>query len=711
MKHLKNHISKSPWLLFGLFLCLVACGQLKREAPLGRQSIDDPDSFTGVSVGTATRMELLSKLYAPQPGMTACGFLDDMASAKTYLPGSRFRLVGEMGVDLAAPGTNAKAEKKSCARQCSPLFWGSGACKRCKAERDSDVELFSLDGRVDISASPLYHYAVLSAEIPNRERFLELVEEEIDKQSLVITPFARLYKWLLSANIVDFYNTRNEKVQGRINDAFPGSFDPTAANQTLKKSFPEAVLRNGMPTFSNLAPLPSDSRELRDRKSKDLRGILSAYSKAVPVFPLSGKWSSFQEDMERGMNLALQAFNTQNPKEQACATAIMHRGFTQLLTISGYDRQPTFDDAQREVSAYPSFEKLLDDPHGTAFRVCPIAGAFAKDGVRITLYPKDLEAFDTEHNSLDLMKTTPSSTSCGTVEAVAKNSWQYTHYLRPHVREEASGEDLINFVHGLSHWVVAFNPGATWWTQETNVIGFPMANFDDLLQITRSGGILPVQGHALSLALINVAFAKIMKSHMVMLDESMNETTNQDSAMFVRYSDKARDAGTGGTIVTNLHSSVMALETAMKFSASFARLAKWKVESRQRMQEDLAHEQDPRKQEEVRREYASFVKGMFGGDKTFKLLTDYDDESIRKKLEKVELAMGMLNTAFAKEGMDGSYTCYNQLVKDLSVLGSQEDKLGSCNPDDLRRWKRAMGQLGAIYQSPLFSKFAAAKVD
>lgn len=701
-------------------LVLTSCAKLVREAPLERASLPrlNVDAFQGVEVASIDREEMLEKLFTPQPGMTACSFLDDLSIAKTYLPGSRFRLVGEMRVGLAPRDAQGKKlNKKSCFQQCLPFFWGSGACKRCKEEREKDTEIFSLDGRVDISASPLYQYALLTQEIPNRKRFLELVEEEIDKQSLLATPIARLYKWLLGANIIDLYAKRNEIIQDRVNEAFPGSFDPAGLNRSLKKSFPEAVLRNGMPTFSNLSPLPDDAREVRDRKSRELKAILAAYSKSVPVFSLSGKWSSFQDEMERGMNLALQAFNTQSPKEQACATAILHRGFAQLLTIAGYDRPPmAVDDPAKEVSAFPTIDRLLENPQGTRFKVCPMAGAFGKDGYRMTLYAKDLENFDAAKDTLLLTRNTPNSASCAQTEAVATNSWEYTHYNRPRLSEVASGEDLLNFAHGISHWLVSFNPGAKWWTQETNVTGFPLANFDSLSSISTSGGILPVQGHALSLALVNVTFAQIMKNHLVMLDEFGKETTDAKKAIFVRYSDRSREAGSGGKITTTLRSAILALETTLKFQASFENLSKWKADSKARLDADMASERDLKKREEMAKEYAAFVKGMFGGDDTFAMVTDkFSDAeikagqapSLRNQLVNVELALAMLSANFAKKNADGTFTCYNQLVKDFDSKDAPEEKIGQCSVEDQRRWKRLMSMVASMYKSPLFAKYAA----
>jgi hypothetical protein len=363
------------------------------------------------------------------------------------------------------------------------------------------------------------------------------------------------------------------------------------------------------------------------------------------------------------------------------------------------------DDPEKEVSAFPNLDKLLDNPQGTNFKICPIAGVFGHDGHRVTLYPKDLESFDSDKQILSLSKSLPNSAACDLSEAVAPNSWEYRRYGRPRFVEEASGEDLLNFIHGVAHWMVSFNPSANWWVQDTNVMGFPLANFDSLSQITTSGGILPVQSHSLSLALVNVAFGKILSDHLVLLDKEGNEVKSQSDAMLIRFTDKIHKPGSGGKIVMNIHSSLLALETVMKFNASFERLAQWKVESKERLDDDVSRERDSKKRDELVREYSSFVKGMFGGDETFNMITENAPGSLREKLAKVELSLAMLAASYGKSDGHGGFGCYNQLIKDLDKKNSEEAKVGECSLDDYKRWKRVMLQLGSVYQSPLFEKY------
>lgn len=291
------------------------------------------------------------------------------------------------------------------------------------------------------------------------------------------------------------------------------------------------------------------------------------------------------------------------------------------------------------------------------------------------------------------------------------NSWEYDNYNRPHLGEKASGEDLLNLLHGVSHFLVSFNPGADWWTSDTNVTPFPLAAFDNLAQIKTSGGILPLQSHALSLALVNIAIASIVKEHVVLLDSEGNETTDQDNTMGVRYSDKARTPLSGGTIVTTARNASLALETVLKFSASFERLATWKVGANRHLDDDLSKEPDPKKRDALIKEYSTFVKGMYGSDSNFDRLTSHEEGSMRKKLEKVELALALLGASFAKPEPNGSFSCYNQLVKNLDLRNSEEQKLGKCSEEDEKRWKRVMAQVASLYHSPLFAKFALAPSD
>ncbi len=153
----------------------------------------------------------------------------------------------------------------------------------------------------------------------------------------------------------------------------------------------------------------------------------------------------------------------------------------------------------------------------------------------------------------------------------------------------------------------------------------------------------------------------------------------------------------------------MALETILKFSASLENLAKWRRDAPRLHQARLAKVSDPRERQRLNKNYKDTIEGLFGSQEVLDMLSDSGEASVRAKLAKAELAAALLASSFARKSASGTIGCYNQLVKDLDNHGSVEKKVGTCSPEDSRRWKKAMFQVATLYKSPLFAEFAKAE--
>ena len=663
---------------FLLTSCLCAC-DFAAEPSRPREflppfSLDGANKFKPDSTA---KTEAIKNLFTPPANKSSCSYLTDLARSK-FDPLQRFRLISAVRVELGSNGNNARGEK----------------------------EIFSIYGKVDIAAAPIYQFALLGQSIPNRKEFLDLVRRETNNGLGVLNPIAHLYKLLLKMGITDFYNQRNKIIQDRIEEALPTTFSAGGGMVSLRGSFPEAMLRNGADNLADLAPLPGDNASTRARKAMVLGDVLSVYSKATPVYK-SVRWGDFQLDLEEALALSLRDFNGTDMKEQACATALFHRALNQVLLIAGYDRAPVFNNLDLKSSYFPPFNNLLDHPHGTTFRVCPTTGYIARKGQRQVMYPSELENFDSSSTQYSLSKYLESSNQCDPFNATPRNAWEYTSYPKPALREEAGSDELLGMLQGLSQFLIAFDPSSSWWEPEQSTRGFPLANFEDLNRIASGGGVLPSKAHSLALALINIGVSLLEQKHVVILDVNFKETKDSSQAMALRIAERARDFGDAGPIRTTVNSATQLAELAMKGQEYLERLEKWRIQAVQVHEEDLARAPNAEVRETLVIEYNKLLRSLFGSQNVLTELSSTGPGSIRDKLGHLKFASVLMAAAFAKRDKSGAIGCYAILVNDMaSKVLVGEKKEGACTPLEQQRWKRLLGMAAVEFDSPLFSEMA-----
>jgi hypothetical protein len=508
--------------------------------------------------------------------------------------------------------------------------------------------------------------------------------------------------------LADVYSKRNEIIQDRINQAFPTAFDAKRRPVDLRGSFPEALLRNGIPFLARLIPAQGDSREVQQQKLVQLQGVLSAYSRETPVFS-DASWKSMADEIEASMNLSLAALGATNSHEQACATVLMHRSFTQLLSVIGFDKSPLLYDEQSGEGYFPSFEKLLDHKEGSTLRACRQASYFVDGSYRRFLTADDLGNFNTGTDYWPLDKHPASTEFCTPQKALPLESWQYNNQDRPASQGVADSDDWFDLIRSSAHFAAALNPGASWWDSNPARMGYPLIKFDSLHNVAQTGGLLPYQAHALGLAVMNVAVSALDRRHLVYMDRDGSEVKDAEKALLIRLSLKARAKGSHQPAITTLRSALTLVDTVLKLRGSFSVVADWQYRGDAyiaALKADTKVDAEELAFEEI--EYAAIKKGLFGGPDNLQNLTTTQPGKARDIMRRVQIASLMLAGQFAKKQPGGGYSCYTQIKTSFNGDGTlaSEERLGECKGDDRRLFKEVFGKVAKLYGSPLFAEYA-----
>lgn len=607
---------------------------------------------------------LLTDLYEPTEGVSACDWLANLSETGTGP--ERFRLLG----DWRTPDVT------------------------------DELQISELSGAVDIAASPLYQYALLTQQIPDKREFLALLDQEFQRA----VSFGDVFKIgavraLIKIGILNPYGVRNSVIQSKMDEALPGSFEQQEREQIFLDTIPGAVFQNGNPGLVRLSFTADEPAELKRKKLQQLGQTLDEYKRPQRIFS-EGGWTAFSRDMKTGLSAAIRSFRGSESRQLACGTAILHRTFAQLLTIMGFPRLPLKRSRESDRGVLPDFEELLVNAETEEYSVCAAPGSFLKEGRRVLLSRDDIASTgDSAEPSFVLSAKPFVPQECRKVNTGPLTSLSYVSSLS--TDQIAPASELLAFLSGVTNFVTAFNPGAPWWS-ETN-LGFPLSPFESMEKIRSSGAILPADSHALSLGFLNLAFDVLLKKHLVYIGPDNKEVLNPADAVGIRISEAPRKPGAPGKVRVTIGAVSELTETAFKLSHYLSLVRNWKQRAEVALEEELAAEKDFRKRIALRRDFDDFIAGMFASEDVLGKLGAAGEGSLAAQVQNLKLAITMLSISFSHKG-NGFASCHAEMIFDPE---SGEGRFqGECSPDEERSWRYGLALAARSFRSPILQELA-----
>lgn len=603
-----------------------------------------------------------------------------------------------------------------------------------RTRKKGSIDFQNLYGRVHLNDNPLFEYGLLRAlsnpetGLPDRDGFFAALDAEVKKtlcRSIEVikegqkkkelkcferTPLLFLpllgYRALLRIGILDPLKERNKFAREMIANEMPGAYDTEFKLYKLKETFPDVIVQNGTPYVQVLNPLPTDSDQEIKRKDEDLRKVLAVFARRVPMFR-DNTWASFQEDMRWGLSAGIRGMQSVNPIEQACASMIFHRAFAQMLSIKGYDRPPTKVVKTPKGIRRPlaELEELLVHPKGQRLKGCRATGSFTRRG-RLTQV-RDAELSDMSKGSILQLSSQPLPLEA--CQLSSSNSMLESLY--PDTKNEiaegaltqfpnASLNQKLEFLSGMSYFMMAFAPGAKWWFGEDALVSYPLSDFasTSVSDMLASGGLMPYESFALSLGFLNLVGNSLIEEHLVYVDEDNKEVArDSDKVAGIRIASVPRKPFEKGSVVTDVRSVMLLVDVVFRLDETLSKMASW--------YETFKRNPDPTLK-------AKLYEGMFGSEENLQMLTDSGAASVRSQLKDLKLALALLLNKFAKaEGRDAlgriQYSCYSTLTLDPESgvefpEGQCSSQRGNRLQSELELWSQAMRLVGRVYQSPLY---------
>ncbi len=598
-------------------------------------------------------------------------------------------------------------------------------------ERDL-INMNNLFGRIQLNDYPMMEYGLLGqsgslesqGQIPNRQEFMNLFDEEIYKSPIRLLPMMGL-KLLLKTGIVSWAGIRNDKFTKKVGESIPGVYDEKFELYGLQGTYADAFIKNGFPYSEILKPLPTDTEQEIERKDAEMRKVLGQVSKRVPMFRNSS-WDSFLEDMRYGMSVAIRGMKSTSPMEQACASTIYQRAFSQLLTIKGYDRPPLKNvvNGSKRRKALVEVEDFLDSKEGTRMKACRRSGSFLREG-KLTQV-KDLElAEDDIGEKLFLTNRPNSAEECSLSEArpLREQKVQPTFVESARGFKGASLQERLEFLGGVSYFLMSIIPGSSWWFSDNSPVPYPLSDFgaDKTVEDVRSsGGMLPFEAFAVSIAYINMVGLPIIENHIVYIDIDGKEVASDSpDVKGIRVSRDERKPFDKNIVVSDMESVALISDIVFKLHDALEILADWHRDTQESL--DMLEHSNSASAKKLKEDYQSFMTGILGSDslrgakETLNLLIDNSDGSLRQQMNQLRLALALHLNKFAilkdPNELSKGYTCASELH--LNPKTGVEEKVGRCNvlsskkmqsEDEL--WRQSMRLIGRAFQIPLFLEMA-----
>lgn len=250
----------------------------------------------------------------------------------------------------------------------------------------------------------------------------------------------------------------------------------------------------------------------------------------------------------------------------------------------------------------------------------------------------------------------------------------------------------------------AFNPGAEWWSNPENRLGFPLSPFESMEKIRSSGAVLPADSHALALGFLNLGFDVLLKKHLAYIGPDNREVRNSADAVGIRISEGERKPGSGGRIRTTIRTVYELTEAAFKLGHYLGRASAWRTGAETALREELEAEPDPRKRLALQKDYREFVDGLFGSQEILDKLTSEGAGSLSAQIRDLKLVMSMLSVSFARRLSEGRIDCFKENV--LDVEAGEEAFTGVCTPEETAAWKYSIRLASRAFRSPLLQEIS-----
>lgn len=701
----KSRLAVSALLLSTLLACAPERKAERPRAPTPRPVLGGPVTLVGRELSS---QELISYFFEQKSGPSACRQLGKIPRAG--MNEARFRILESARV-VAGAGVNSDGtlKKKDCKWVCgNPLNWGSERCRLCNEE---PIDLVDVWGRVGIGTHPVYEIALQSVEFPSRDEFMKLVSQERSKFGLVLLPFFESYRALIKIGIKDAIEMRNKIIQERVDQAFPGAFDLHGKPSKMEDSLSLALILNALPSYSTLLTLPSDTAQQKQRKLAVMDRIQAVLSKPLPFFR-TDSWSDFSDDAITALNASVKSLVSRDPVEQACAVALLHRNFAQMIRIIGYSRLPTVTNSATGTSAMAtSISGLLGSPDGVKLATCPAPGSFAKNGKRVIVSEKKLSDYATSSSPIVMSGKIEALARCARSEAQVYSEASVEGYAAGKPSAVATAEDHLALMRVLSHQLTAFNPSSDWWAKSP--VGYPLGEFTDFETIERSGAVLPYQYHALALGLLQVSLDALVGSHLMQVDADFRETDVGKEVVGIRLSTRPRSLKSAAPVETSLDAALILAEVSFKAGAYLKQVPRWKKAHQSYYRSEHARLRTSSEKANYKRMNENFINGLFGAESNLLLLTGEKDLpggiNLQEQVDQLKVASAMLLASFALPAKNSTvaqprYTCAASLVTDPRKGG--ELKKGHCTAAQERVWKQTFSWLSTLYKSPLFAGYA-----
>lgn len=601
---------------------------------------------------------------------------------------------------------------------------------RARSEKDL-IELANLYGKISLNDNPLYEYGLMGQSgsesvggmIPNKAEFFVLFEEEKKRSKFLRRLAMGLLQPMFEKKDHKWSGARNEILEEELAISLPGAYGDNPQKRKLEGTFPDIAVRNGFPHSEFLKPLPQDSARALKAKDAALKGSLDKMTIRTAMFR-EETWASYLDDMQYGMSVAVRGLQSPSPKEQACASVVLQRAFSQMLTIKGYDRAPLRNVTQngKKRKILPHVNDFLGSPTSSVLKSCRQAGSFLRDE-KLTQV-KDHEFVGGEESALLLTNKPNSADPCQTRWAtpLRNHKEQWTVYRNAEGFKPANFHEQLEFLGGTIYYLMAMAPGAPWWFNERALLSYPLADFGDNAEhndMLASGGLLPYEAFAISLGYVNLLGLPLLDQHLIYVDEFNRQVDgSSDDVLGVRFSRDPVSKIQNDTVVTDLDSLLLIADVVFKLDETLESMDKWFEKALVDMQEREAIGGVAGKAAKV--EHDAFLMGMFGAGsrkdakETLELLTDDSEGSLRAQMDQLKLAITMLLPKFAvAQTVHGEtrYSCGTELH--TNVKTGFEVLKGDCKeaPQERlqtlhTRWKQVLNMVGRVYQSPIFIDMA-----
>lgn len=706
------------WGSLAVLVSFAGCTEKLEVLKAQRQNIEEIETPLSPEEVPGGGLILEDDIYTPAKFMSACAWLDSLSS-RSQSDEQGFRILEDFGMRKDGSGWKGvfpfKADDKH-------FFFFK------KKDKDDDLgrqtlDLANLYGRVQLNDNPLYEYGLVqkNGSIPDRNEFLGLVDKEIFKSPIKILPLIAA-RGLMGLGIINPYKKRNEIVQEQIAEALPGALDREFKIYKLKETFPDILVKNGAPFAEVLRPLPSDSTEESLKKAEQLEKVLEVLAKRLPMFR-ERNWSSFRDDMRWGLSAGIRGMQSTNPVEQACGAAIFHRGFAQMLSVKGYDRPPLEFSRGSNGARWVLVDvnRFLESEKGTRLRACSGVGSFTRQGRSTQV--RDSELADTSGGTgLTLASQPQPVRTCvpenSRILELKKQQPTVWGQKRPDMKA-ANLSEKLEFMAGVSYFLMAFAPGSKWWFGDKGLVSYPLADFGEdkeLKDILSSGGLMPYESFALSLGFFNLAGNNLIDKHLTYVDKQGKEVAANGAVFGVRISDKPRKHFEKGIVTTDIHSVLLLTDVVFKLHETLEKMATWLADTERSIKDEVSRNPNSPESKRMKKDFNNFVNGLFGGRETLVLLTSNSEGSVRKQIDDFRLALSLVLARFVKPdpvlNAAGKkiYSCYGKLQLDPET--GVEERLGDCGEgranglqSETELFRQSMRLVGRAFRSPLYLEY------